>query len=165
MFKQLTRLSQVCVPKSLLKYPAATFAEEKSTVKKYAIDGHFKEGKLFLKGKYNPEAHIINPLEANLSSLAACELATLNFYAGTKNIKIKGFDVKELAGVIDTRGFAGVPGVPARFTEVNGLIEIDSDANQQQLDELHEKVQKYCPVADLYQAAGVKMNIKFVKKA
>ena len=166
MFKQLFRTSKGSLFKSLIKPQITAFAEGKSTLKTYSITGKTDENlRLKVKGSEMSEVCFENALEANLASLVSCELHTLKFWAGTRNIKITAFDVKEAHCVIDTRGFGGTPGVPPRFLEVSGTIEVDGNLTEKQLHELHEKVSKSCPIYDLYQAAGVKMDIKWVKKA
>lgn len=169
MLKHFFRTSRESVFTSLTKPSIAMFSGaegQKTSLKKYSLTAKADQnGKLHLKGKELGEVTFQNALEANLGSLLTCEHATLKFWARTKNIEITGFEVKELNGIIDTRGFGGVPGVPSRFLEVNGLIEIDGNMTDKQLQELHERVAKSCPVYDLYQAAGVKMDVKWVKKA
>ena len=62
------------------------------------------------------------------------------------------------------RGLLGVEEVPSRFEEVKGTIEVDCEASEERIKELGEKAEKYCPISDLYKAAGVKLELKWVKK-
>ena len=133
-------------------------------IRKHFITAYSKDDKLLFRGNDLGEQSFKNALEANLGSLVTCEYYVLKRVAADAKLKIMSFEVTELVGVCDRRGALGVEGVPARFTEVNGTIEIETDATKEQLKELQEKVAVMCPVHDLYRAAGVKFNVEWIKK-
>ena len=64
-----------------------------------------------------------------------CSEVTLHTVA--KQLGLQVGKVKWTAwGKLDARGLRGVPGVPARFQEIDILAEIDTTANSQQLTQL-----------------------------
>lgn len=119
---------------------------------------------LLVKGQMIGEIQVKNHYEANLASLAACELEAIKFYAKSRSYDLKGFEVKELKGTIDHRSKMDSENIPPRFLHVIGLIEVDLDVSNQEFEELRDKAEKTCTIHNLLVASGTKIDIKWVRK-
>jgi putative redox protein len=88
------------------------------------------------------------PSEILLAALAACHEVTYRLYAEAMNIDLKDIAVS-VTGVSDARGFFNVgENTPAGFSEVYGVINIQSDASDEDIERLREAVNQHCPVLD-----------------
>ena len=100
------------------------------------------------------------PLESLLGSLVGCESVVLKLVA-----KAIGFDYSQLAidctGTADMRGARGVKGVRPYFTKVEMVIDITTGENDRRLDLLRRNVEQRCPVMNLFESAGVEMDVSW----
>ncbi|MBM7650241.1 putative OsmC-like protein [Bacillus ectoiniformans] len=99
----------------------------------------------------------MNPLQAVLSSLAACENVTARVTAKEMDFDLQDFSV-EVQGTFDPRGFMGVPDVCPYFESVTVEVTVTTNESEDRLQELKENVESRCPVYTMMKAAGVQMN-------
>ncbi|WP_307856879.1 OsmC family protein [Mycolicibacter acidiphilus] len=90
-----------------------------------------------------------NPVEYYLASLLSCQIVTWRFWAQKLGIAVD--DIKARAeGDLDVRGFFGIDdAVRAGFGEVRVVVTVTGPETPQRYQELHEIVEKHCPVLDL----------------
>ena len=100
------------------------------------------------------------PSELVLAALAACQETTYRIYAEDMGIEIEKIAVR-LTGTQDLRGFMALDeGIPAGFSLIEGIISIKTSANQQELEKLQKRVDRYCPVLDdLLRPVDVKLTV------
>ena len=85
--------------------------------------------------------------ELVLAALAACQ-ETLWIFAEDMGIDIGEISVK-LRGTQDLRGFMALDDeTPAGFTNIVGQVFIQSDATDEELELLRQRVDQHCPVLD-----------------
>ncbi|KAF0982825.1 hypothetical protein FDP41_010804 [Naegleria fowleri] len=148
-------------------------------IKMFSIQSISKEGSLIESSANTcPTAKIImdepvalggkgsgpTPLELSLASLSGCELITARYVARSMKMEIKTIECTKMQGKIDVRGMRGVNGIPAHFTHVDMVYEVDTEAEDDRIQELRARVEKACPVYQLFKAAGVVMNCEWKKK-
>ena len=90
-----------------------------------------------------------NPVEYALLALATCQEITYRLHADHLGIPLDGVAVT-LEGDLDLRGFFGVDhSVRPGFTQIRGIVTLDSPAPQAELQRLKDHVDAHCPVLDL----------------
>jgi uncharacterized OsmC-like protein len=98
-----------------------------------------------------------------LEALIACAGVSMRAAAAVLDIPIKSA-VVTAEGDVDLRGTLGVTeGVPVGFKEIRLRFDIDTDAPQQQLDQLIELTDRYCVIFQTIQNSpktSVKVNRK-----
>ena len=101
------------------------------------------------------------PSELVLAALAACQETTYRIFAEDMGIEIGEISV-QLKGTQDLRGFMALDEkIPAGFTNIVGQIFIQSDATEEELELLRQRVDQYCPVLDdLRRPVDVSFSIK-----
>jgi uncharacterized OsmC-like protein len=101
-----------------------------------------------------------NPVEYLLVGLSGCVTTTLVANAAARGIEIRSLS-SNLEGDIDLRGFLGIdPNVPVGYKEIRFSFVIDSDATQEQLDDLALFARDHSPVAStIMNATPVKVSI------
>ena len=88
------------------------------------------------------------PSELVLAALAACQETTYRIFAEDMGIDIGEISVK-LTGTQDLRGFMALDDeTPAGFTNIVGQVFIQSDATDEELELLRQRVDQHCPVLD-----------------
>ena len=88
------------------------------------------------------------PSELVLAALAACQETTYRIFAEDMGIDIVKISV-QLRGTQDLRGFMALDDeIPAGFTTIEGKIFIQSDATEEDLERLRQRVDQHCPVLD-----------------
>ena len=88
------------------------------------------------------------PSELVLAALAACQETTYRIFAEDMGIHISKISV-QLMGTQDLRGFMALDDkVPAGFTNIEGKIFIQTNANEEELELLRQRVDQHCPVLD-----------------
>jgi len=81
-----------------------------------------------------------------LEALAACAGVTLRSVATSMGIEIRRGDVR-VEGDIDFRGTLAIDReAPVGFTAIRLSFDLDTDADQEQLDKLLELTRRYCVV-------------------
>ncbi len=90
----------------------------------------------------------INPVEALLTSLGACQAIVAFAFAKVMHFNLKGFHV-ELEGDLDPDGFTGRnPNVRKGFTEIRYTMHFDTDEPEDKVLKFADFVEKTCPVTD-----------------
>jgi uncharacterized OsmC-like protein len=90
-----------------------------------------------------------NAAEAVLHALASCLAVGTAYNAAARGIHIRNLSF-DLEGELDLHGFLGMSDdVRAGYDHINVIYEIDSDASEEQLDELCAHVTKTSPVLDM----------------
>ena len=89
-----------------------------------------------------------NAVEHLLAALGSCLSVTYAGHAAAKGIEIEDMRF-EFEGDIDLRGFLGLSDeVRPGYEEIRATTQIDADASEEQLRELHEEVKETSPVYD-----------------
>ncbi len=88
------------------------------------------------------------PSELVLAALAACQETTYRIFAEDMGIHIGKISV-QLSGTQDLRGFMSLDDeTPAGFTKIEGKIFVQSNATEEDLELLQQRVDQHCPVLD-----------------
>ena len=91
-----------------------------------------------------------NPVEQLLGALGNCLAVGYAANATTAGIELKGLRI-ELEGDLDLHTFLGLVDGHAGFETIKAHVSIDSDAAEDQIDELHRKVVSTSPVGHTLQ--------------
>lgn len=102
----------------------------------------------------------MNPVEALLGSLGACQAIVAHVYAQKFAVQLDDFRV-EVEGDIDLDGFFGLADVRPGYTEIRYRFHITSPSSQANIDALIAHLQQHCPVGDSL-AAPVKLVLSEV---
>lgn len=90
-----------------------------------------------------------NPVEVILAALGTCHEITFRAYAAALAIPLKSVR-SVIKGNIDLRGFFAVSEeVRPGYQNIEATLFIDSDASDEQLEQLHQAVTAHCPVYDI----------------
>ena len=90
-----------------------------------------------------------NPVEYVLTALAGCLTTSLVCHAAARGIELRSVD-SELEGDLDVRGFLGIdPNVRNGYRNIRVTFHIDSDASEEQIQELIDVAQQRSPVFDM----------------
>lgn len=90
----------------------------------------------------------MNPVEALLGALGACQAIVAFAFAEAHNFKLEGFHV-ELEGDLDPDGFLGVnPNVRTGFSEVRFSMHFKTSESQERCEEYAQFIERTCPVGD-----------------
>lgn len=89
----------------------------------------------------------MNPIEATLSALGACQAIIAQLFAKAKGVELKSFRM-ELEGDIDTDAFKKTDMRP-RIDEIRTKVYIKSDSPEEKVREFVQFVEDNCPVADI----------------
>lgn len=97
----------------------------------------------------------MNPVEALLCALGACQTIVASAFAEAKGFKFEEFHV-ELEGDLDPDGFMGLADVRPGFQEIRFTMHFKTDESQEKAEEFAEFIEKTCPVGDCI-SNGVKL--------
>ena len=98
-----------------------------------------------------------------MTALAGCVTTTLVYYASTKGIKINKVE-STLEGDIDIRGLLNLDEkVKVGYKSIQVYFKIDSDASEEELNELIQIAKKHSPVANTFSNA-TPVNITLSKE-
>jgi uncharacterized OsmC-like protein len=89
----------------------------------------------------------LNPVEALLCSLGACQTIAASAFAGQAGIDLQDFWV-EVEGDLDTDGFMGLSDVRPGFLDIRFKMHIKSNSSQDKIDAFIEMIEQKCPVGD-----------------
>ena len=104
-----------------------------------------------------------NPLDVMCGSLGTCQEITYKMYATVMGVDLKSVSCK-VEGDIDLRGLVGLADDRVGFSAIRGEITIDSEATDEQLDQLKAAVDAHCPlVATLTKPCAVSTTLKTVQ--
>ena len=97
----------------------------------------------------------LNPVEAVLCALGACQTIVAFAFAKAKGIRLDGFHV-ELEGDLDPDGFLGKSDVRKGFQEIRFTMHFKTNESMERIKEFSEFIEETCPVGDCLQN-GVKL--------
>ena len=89
----------------------------------------------------------MNPVEALLGALGACQAIVASAYAKLFNVQLDDFWV-ELEGDLDTDGFMDKADVRCGYTDIRYTYHIKSSSTQANIDEFVAFIGTKCPVGD-----------------
>lgn len=90
-----------------------------------------------------------NPVEYYLASLLSCQVVTYRFWAQRLGIQVDSLALRA-EGDLDVRGFFGLDDdVRPGFGAVRIVVDVSGPDTEARYAELHEAVEKHCPVLDL----------------
>lgn len=89
----------------------------------------------------------MNPVEATLCSLGACQAIVAGCFAKAKGINLKEYWV-EVEGDLDTRGFKGHKDIRPGIQAIRCKAHVKADNTEEEIKEFVEFVENTCPVAD-----------------
>ncbi len=107
--------------------------------------------------------HGPSPMEFVLAALSGCTSVMISMIAQEKNFAFSGVEFENV-GVLDLQGLMGVEGVSPHFQKVRFDVTLDTDENQERIQELKETVEKRCPVFNLLKDAGVEVVANWMGK-
>ena len=89
----------------------------------------------------------MNPIEATLSALGACQAIIAKLFAASHNVELKSFKM-ELEGDIDVSAFENADAHP-HIEAIRTKVFIKSDSNEEDVRAFVQFVEENCPVASL----------------
>ncbi len=89
----------------------------------------------------------MNPVEALLGSLGACQSIVARVYAKKFNIRLDDFWV-EVEGDLDLDGFFKKSDVRPGYSDIRYTFHIKTDAAREQVEEFVKFLEETCPVGD-----------------
>lgn len=100
----------------------------------------------------------MNPVEAVLGALGACQSIVARVYAKKFNIRLDDFWV-EVEGDLDLDGFFDKADVRPGYSDIRYTFHIKTDAPREQVEEFVEYLERKCPVGDtLANAVNLKLS-------
>ena len=172
---QVRNFSSVRMVQNLASEPASINNQEGKYMRPFSVVANSEQGaKTVVTSDTDPQLFCImdesmksggkaegmTPLQNVLGSLAGCEVATARFIAGQMGIQIGAMRFPKIVGWLDVRGFGkGDTSVPLHFQRVDMVCEIETDASEETINILKERVEAQCPVYGLFKAANCRMNI------
>lgn len=97
----------------------------------------------------------LNPVEALLCALGACQSIVATAFAEAQDFKCDGFR-SELEGDLDPDGFMGISDVRKGFQEIRCKMYFKTNESQEKTDAFAKFIENTCPVGDCLQN-GVKL--------
>ena len=95
----------------------------------------------------------MNPVEAVLCALGACQSIVAAFFAASQGITLDGFSV-ELEGDLDPDGFMGKAPVRNGFSEIRFKMHFKTNAPQEKVEAFADFIEKTCPGWRLFRKWG-----------
>lgn len=93
--------------------------------------------------------HGMNPVEAVICALGACQTICAYAFAQSQGINLRNFYV-EVEGDLDPDGFQGKnPNVRNGYQEVRYCMHFDTDATQAEVEAFASFIESRCPVGDI----------------
>ncbi|MDF2715613.1 MAG: hypothetical protein K0R28_2538 [Paenibacillus sp.] len=89
----------------------------------------------------------MNPVEAVLGALGACQSIVARVYARKFNVRLDDFWV-ELEGDLDLDGFFNKSDVRKGYSDIRYTFHIKTDAPREQVEQFIEFLERTCPVGD-----------------
>jgi uncharacterized OsmC-like protein len=104
-----------------------------------------------------------NPMEYVIAALSGCTSVMISIIAQEKQFAFQGVAF-ENTGILDLRGLMGVEGVSPHFQKVRFTVTIDTQENEERIEELKNEVERRCPVYNLLKDAKVELDTKWIRK-
>ncbi|ASA21236.1 OsmC family protein [Paenibacillus donghaensis] len=89
----------------------------------------------------------MNPVEALLASLGACQSIVARIYAPKFGVKLNDFRV-EVEGDIDLDGFFDKSDVRPGYSDIRYTFHIQTDSPKEKVEEFVQFLESKCPVGD-----------------
>lgn len=89
----------------------------------------------------------MNPVEALLGALAACQAIVAAAFAEAKGVSFEEFTVN-VEGDIDLDGFMGLSDVRPGYQEIRYEMHFKTNESQAKMEEFADFIEKTCPVGD-----------------
>lgn len=89
----------------------------------------------------------MNPVEALLGTLAACQAIVAAAFAGAHDVTFEEFHV-DLEGDIDFDGFMGLSDVRPGFSEIRYEMHFKTSEPREKIEKFVEFIERTCPVGD-----------------
>lgn len=89
----------------------------------------------------------MNPVEALLASLGACQSIVARVYAPKFNVKLDGFRV-EVEGDLDLDGFFDRADVRPGYSDIRYTFYVQTDSPQEHVEAFVQFLESKCPVGD-----------------
>ncbi|WP_054026374.1 OsmC family protein [Bacillus sp. FJAT-28004] len=89
----------------------------------------------------------MNPVEALLASLGACQSIVARVYAPKFDVKLDDFSV-EVEGDIDLDGFFNKSDVRPGYSDIRYTFRIKTDSPKEKVEEFVKFLESKCPVGD-----------------
>lgn len=89
----------------------------------------------------------MNPVEATLCALGACQAIVASCYAEAKGIDLKEYWV-EVEGDLDVRGFQGDKSVKPGIQAIRCKAHVKANNSKEEIEEFVKFVEETCPVGD-----------------
>ncbi|GKS11232.1 peroxiredoxin [Paenibacillus chitinolyticus] len=100
----------------------------------------------------------MNPVEALLGSLGACQSIVARVYAKKFNINLEDFRV-EVEGDLDLDGFFKKADVRPGYSDIRYTFYIKTDAPRERVEEFVKFLEETCPVGDtIANLVNLKLN-------
>ena len=99
-----------------------------------------------------------------LGALCGCESVTFSRTAAEHGLAYSGIDF-EAEFKIDIRGRLGNRDVRAHFHTVRVVAHVETDAPETELRTVVEEAERRCPVFNLLTDAGVRLQMRWVRRA
>ena len=143
--------------------------EDSQYVKQINITGRSfiaNEPTTIFKGNNSSETEVNKPLEHILGALCGSEYSTALFISRSEmKININKVVYKNVEGIIDTRPYFGKSDSKGnKFSKIKMEVEFETEASQEELDELKLSVGKRCPIHNMLHLAGVEIEGIWKKK-
>ncbi len=103
-----------------------------------------------------------SPLQTVLGALCGCESVTFNRTAAEMEFAYESLDF-EAAYTIDIRGRKGDRSVRQHFQTVKVEVTVTTDEPTDRLEQVVAETEARCPVYNLIQDAGVKLEVVWVR--
>lgn len=153
--------------------------DDEQYLRSYAVNGFSKDSRsdMIISHPKNPDVSfkiefsqtnkdkMLSPLQYSLGSLAGCEVATLRFLAKQMGLHVGSVEHKKVEGWLDVRGYGkGDPTIPSHFQRVEIEALVETDATDEQLKLLKERVEHQCPIHSMFKASGCHVNSTWISK-
>jgi len=102
----------------------------------------------------------MNPVEALLCALGACQSIVAKAFAAAHNITFEEFHV-ELEGDLDPDGFMGLADVRNGFQEIRFVMHFKTNEPKEKIEAFAKFIENTCPVGDCL-TNGVKLVLSGV---
>ncbi|GIP34208.1 OsmC family protein [Paenibacillus sp. J2TS4] len=100
----------------------------------------------------------MNPVEALLCSLGACQSIVARVYAKKFNVQLDDFRV-EVEGDLDTDGFMNISDVRRGYSDIRYTFHIKTDAPKERVEQFVQFLEQTCPVGDtIANPVNLKLN-------
>ncbi|WP_019672186.1 OsmC family protein [Psychrobacter lutiphocae] len=98
-----------------------------------------------------------SPVEAAVAALSGCVSIMVSLVAKRMDITVNAVDINADFG-LDMRGVMFVAETGNPFKNINLSVMVDADMTQEQFAKMQDEVRKYCPLHNLFTAAGTEIT-------